>query len=239
MAERVGREEVVSIPGFGMALLPGTHGFQTGTKTYVLNPSYLPPFLLMSLAKTLPHGPWPALLTTLPKLLALPSTQGFAMDWVSAGPDGVQPATAPSPGPDASPTQPAGSYDAIRVYLWLGLAEPTTPGLRSLLEATQGMASFLRTAVTPPRVVSAQGVVVSPDAPVGFSAAVIPFLRASGMQAQMKMQQHRLLAARDVSTGLSSNPSQYYDENLVLFSTAWSENRYRIRASGELQVNWK
>ncbi len=239
MAERIAREEVVPIPGFGLALLPGTHGFQTGTKTYVLNPSYLPPFLLMSLAKTLPRGPWQALLTTLPKLLVLPSTQGFAMDWVSAGPDGVQPAAAPSSGPDASSTQPAGSYDAIRVYLWLGLAEPTTPGLRSLLQATQGMASFLRTAVTPPRVVSAEGAVVSPDAPVGFSAAVIPFLRSCGMQAQMKMQQHRLLAARDASTGLSSNPSQYYDENLVLFSTAWSEKRYRIQASGELQVNWK
>ncbi len=239
LAERVAREEVVSIPGVGVALLPGAHGFQTGTKTYVLNPSYLPPFLLRGLAKTLPHGPWRALLETLPKLLAIPSTHGFAMDWVSAGSDGVQAVAAPFSGPEAGQAYPLGSYDAIRVYLWLGLAHPATPELRSLLSATQGMATYLRTALTPPRVVSAQGAVVSPDAPIGFSAAVIPFLSASGMQAQMKMQRDRLLAARDAATGLSSNPSQYYDENLVLFSTAWSEKRYRILASGELSVNWK
>ena len=239
LAERVAREEVVSIPGLGVALLPGAHGFQTGTKTYVLNPSYLPPFLLMDLTKALPHGPWRALLATLPKLLALPSTHGFAMDWVSAGPDGVQPAVAPFSGPQAGQAPPVGSYDAIRVYLWLGLADPATPGLGSLLQATQGMANLLQTSVTPPRVVSALGTVLSPDAPIGFSAAVVPFLSASGMQAQKNMQQGRLLAAKDPATGLSSNPSQYYDENLVLFSTAWSEKRYRIQSSGELSVNWK
>ena len=240
MAERIAREEVVLIPHFGTALLPGPHGFQLGTNAYVLNPSYLPPFLLTSLARILPHGPWPALLKTLPQLLTLPSTHGFAMDWVSAGPDGVQPAAAPAqPVDGAQQAQPAGSYDAIRVYLWLGLADPATPGLRPLLAAANGMATVLQTALTPPRIVSAQGAVVSPDAPVGFSVAVIPYLSALGLKDQARMQQDRLVAARDPATGLSSNPSQYYDENLVLFSTAWSEKRYRFDLSGELHVNWK
>ena len=239
LAERIAREEVVPIPNFGTALLPGPHGFEIGANNYVLNPSYLPPFLLTSLANTLPHGPWAAILKTLPRLIALPSTHGFAMDWVSAGPDGVQPAAPAQPAQGAQQTQPAGSYDAIRVYLWLGLADPATPGLRPLLATASGMADLLRTAITPPRIVNAQGAVVAPDAPVGFSAAVIPYLNALGMQAQARMQQDRLIAARDPTTGLSSNRSQYYDENLVLFSTAWSEKRYRFEPSGELHVNWK
>ncbi len=240
LAERIAREEVVQIPDFGTALLPGPHGFQTGANAYLLNPSYLPPFLLTSLANTLPHGPWAAILKTLPRLLALPTTHGFVMDWVSAGPDGIQPAAAPAkPVEGAQPAQPAGSYDAIRVYLWLGLADPATPGLRPLLAAAGGMADLLRTAITPPRSVSAQGAVLAPDAPIGFSAAVIPYLAALGMQTQARLQQDRLIAQRDPATGLSGNRSQYYDENLVLFSTAWSEKRYRFEPSGELHVNWK
>ncbi len=240
LAERIAREEVVLIPNFGTALLPGPHGFQIGTNVYLLNPSYLPPFLLTNLANTLPHGPWAAILKTLPRLLALSSTHGFAMDWISAGPEGVQPATAPAkPVAGAQPAQPVGSYDAIRVYLWLGLADPATPGLRPLLAAVDGMAELLQTAITPPRIVNAQGAVIAPDAPVGFSAAVVPYLTALSMQAQGRMQQDRLIATRDAATGLSSNRSLYYDENLALFSTAWSEKRYRFQASGELQVNWK
>ena len=240
LAERIAREEVVFIPNFGTALLPGPHGFETGTNAYILNPSYLPPFVLTSLANTSPHGPWAAILKTLSRLLALPSTHGFAMDWVSVGPGGVQPASAPAKSVNgAQPAEPSGSYDAIRVYLWLGLADPATPGLRSLFAAVSGMADLLRTAITPPRIVNAQGAVIAPDAPVGFSAAVVPYLTALGMQAQARMQQDHLIAARDAATGLSSNRSFYYDENLALFSTAWSEKRYRFEASGELQVNWK
>ncbi len=240
LAERIAREEVVRIPNLGTALLPGPHGFQTGATAFLLNPSYVPPFLLTSLANTLPRGPWAAILKSLPRLLALPSTHGFAMDWVSAGPEGVQPAPAPAKPVDAAqPLQPVGSYDAIRVYLWLGLTDPATPGLRPLLAAANGMADLLRTAITPPRIVSAQGAVVAADAPVGFSAAVIPYLFALGMPAQGRMQQDRLIAAKDAVSGLSSNRSQYYDENLALFSTAWSEKRYRFEPLGELHVNWK
>ena len=238
LAERIAREEVVLIPKFGMTLLPGPHGFQLGTNIYVLNPSYLPPFLLMGLARSLPSGPWAAIFKTLPRMLALPSAHGFAMDWIAVSPDGVQPAAAP-PAPLASQSQPSGSYDAIRVYLWFGLADPATPGLRLLLSAANGMAVFLRTATLPPRVVNAQGAVVSTNAPIGFSAAVAPYLRALGMPAQAKTQQDRVLAARDPATGLSGNPSFYYDENLALFSTAWSEKRYGFEPTGELRVNWK
>ncbi len=240
LAERIAREETVLIPKFGTALLPGAHGFRTGAQAYVLNPSYLPPFLLRSLTKTVPHGPWAAISATLSQLLALPSTQGFAMDWVSVDSNGVQPAGAPAQPSDGTPTAPpAGSYDAIRVYLWLGLADPATPGLRPSLSAVHGMADLLRSAATPPRTVGAQGAVVSSDAPIGFSAAVVPFLGAVGMPSQSRRQQDRLLASQDTATGLSSNPSFYYDENLVLFSTAWSEKRYRFDSSGELHVNWK
>lgn len=240
LAERIAREEVVAIAGFGTALLPGPHGFETAPGAYVLNPSYLPLPVLVSLAETLPHGPWAAILKTLPHLVGSPSAHGFAMDWVLADAHGVQPVGAPAQSsPSAPQAQPVGSYDAIRVYLWLGLADPATPGLRLLLSDQAGMAVYLRTAMTPPRIVGAQGVVVSADAPIGFSAAVVPYLSALGMRTQARMQEDRLVATADAVSGLSSNPSLYYDENLALFSTAWSEKRYRFEPSGELHVNWK
>jgi len=31
----------------------------------------------------------------------------------------------------------------------------------------------------------------------------------------------------------------YYDQNLALFSTGWSEQRYRFESDGKLDVKWK
>ncbi len=240
IASRIAREEVVLVPGLGTTLAPGPHGFHPDEQTWVLNPSYLPLPVLTHLARLMPQGPWSSIVASLSQVLSVAGAEGFAMDWVAAGNTGVHAGTAPAiPTAGVQESHPAGSYDAIRVYLWLGLSDSHTPGVRDLLADVNGMGGYLRRSVSPPLEVSAAGAVVREEAPPGFSAAVIPYLQAVGLKQQAKAQVDRLAATRDVSSGLYGRTAEYYDQNLALFSTAWSQERFRFERDGSLHVRWK
>jgi endoglucanase len=238
LAARIAREEIALVPGVGTTLIPGPRGFHPDEQTYVLNASYMPLPVLTYFAGEMPEGPWAQVLEALPQILG--ADHGYAMDWVAAGSSGVHPAVPPAaPTAGQQEVQPAGSYDAIRVYLWLGIADPGTKGQRELLSSVWGMGSYLKSAVTPPLEVDGQGNVVHAEAPIGFSSAVIPYLEAIGARPQARLQQARMVAAQDPATGLYGHPDAYYDENLALFSTGWSERRYRFDRQGKLHLKWK
>ena len=240
VATNIAREEVVLVPGLGTSLAPGPNGFHTGNDQYILNPSYLPLPLLIQLSKLIPEGPWSAVADSLPQIVSTQQEHGFAMDWVEAGASGVRPSGAPGvPSAGAREAQPAGSYDAIRVYLWLGVADPETPGVREMLSQVSGMASYMRHAAAPPVEVSAQGTILQADGPVGFSAALVPYLQAVGLRSQAKTQQDRVAAGQNPGTHLYGRTMEYYDQNLVLFSTGWSDQRYRFDRDGMLRLKWK
>ena len=240
MALRIAQQETVDIPGLGVSILPGLKGFHPSPSLWVLNPSYLPPFLLTYFANAQPQGPWHQIIESLKIMLARGSGSGFVMDWVAAG-DGVR--------PSLSPTQlatgktdglvPVGSYDAIRVYLWLGMTDPSTPGIRDLVHDTTGMSSYLKASVTPPLVVDVNGKIVNPDGRVGFSASVIPYLHLVGYRDQEKAQSDRLGAVKDDATGLYGRDATYYDQNLALFATGWSDQHFHFDRDGKLKVKWK
>ena len=240
MAARIAAEEVVLVPGLGTTLAPGPHGFHPSDAGYILNPSYLPPPVLAYMAKTMPQGPWGAILESLPAVLNAEATHGFVMDWVAADATGVHAAAPPTePTAGTREAQPAGSYDAIRAYLWIGLTDPNTPGERDLVTQTAGMAGYLRTAVNPPLEVDPSGTIVHAEAPAGFSAAVIPYLLAEGMKAQAHAQADRLVATRDPASGLYGRAAEYYEQNLALFSTGWSDGKFRFERDGKLRLKWK
>jgi endoglucanase len=240
MAAQIAKNEVVLVPRLGTMVEPGPWGFHPEPDRFILNPSYLPLPVLTRLAKELPQLPFGAVAASLPALLSGENGSGFAMDWVSAGPDGIHPVAPPAqPSSGRQESQPAGSYDAIRVYLWLGIADPSTPGERQVLDALTGMANDLKIPGAPPLEVDAKGTVVHPDGPVGFSAAVEPYLLAEGEKAAARVQSDRLAALRDPSSGLYGASQAYYDQNLALFSTGWSEQRYRFESDGKLDVKWK
>jgi endo-1,4-beta-D-glucanase Y len=234
VAIRIAQLEVAYVPGLGTTLLSGSVGFHPDDSTWVLNPSYMPSFILVRLSNAIPRGPWGAVLESLQPILAQGSGEGFAMDWVSAG-TGIR----PSPPPDKAGALAVGSYDAIRVYLWLGISEPTTPGVRELLAAVTGMADYMKSHGSPPEVVDASGRVLSLNAPPGFSAAIVPYLQAVGMRAQARTQMDRLAATRNPTLGLYGRTPVYYDQNLALFSTGWVEQRYRFDRDGRLKVKWR
>lgn len=233
LAANIAHSEVVLIPGLGTTLASGSHGFRPSPDHYILNPSYMPPPVLAGLATAEPSGPWSAIAASFPQLLRHAQINGFALDWVVAGPDGLQPWS------PANPQQAIGSYDAIRVYLWTGMANPETPGVREALAAIPGMALYLNSTPTPPVSVTSPPFHLQPNAPIGFSAAVIPYLTATGNASLARIQLDRLAAQRDPATNLYGTPPTYYDQNLALFSTGWSDQRYHFDAAGGLIVKWK
>lgn len=242
MADRIAHQEVVLVPGVGTTMIPGADGFHPDPATWYVNPSYMPPSLLEYFAKSAPQSPWQQVLSSLPDVVATPN--GFAMDWMKVGADGVHPCAPPAAVKEAEINgKPAaagiGSYDAIRVYLWLGLADPKTPGVRRSMESLQGMAVYMSSHTSPPAQVDAAGKILSEDAPPGFSAAMIPYLHVMGLKQQEAEQITRLAATRDVKSGLYGRNGNYYDQNLALFATGWSEQRFRFEADGKLKLKWK
>ncbi len=67
------------------------------------------------------------------------------------------------------------SFDAIRVYLWLGIADPKTPGLkRCRWRIFRGWRTYLSKQSVPPLTVDSFGSVKESPRPLAFSAALFP-----------------------------------------------------------------
>jgi endo-1,4-beta-D-glucanase Y len=240
MAALIAKNEVANLPGFGLMLIPGPTGFHNGNN-WTLNPSYLPIFLFQRLAGADPTGPWASIASGIPRLLAQSTKHGFAMDWVQYVPgDGFYPAPKQGPNPsNKDANSPIGSYDAIRVYLWAGMTNANGGSRSAVLEAVPGMSAYLANHGAPPEKVSDQGIPLVQDGPVGFSAALLPYLRAYGQSREAGDQLVRMNALRDSSSGLYGKDLSYYDQNLALFGTGFMDARFGFGPGGELKVEWK
>jgi endoglucanase len=235
----IAKSEVANLPGFGPMLMPGPTGFQHD-RVWTLNPSYLPLFIFERLAAVDPAGPWGQIALGIPSLIAQSSRHGFAMDWVDYVPgDGFYPAHELHPGNKGTDT-PGGGYDAIRVYLWAGMMDGQGPARAALLNSIPAMSVYLANHDAPPEKVSEQGIPQEQDGPVGFSAAVLPYLRAFPDLGKISAQQTiRMSKMRNSTSGLYGSDQTYYDQNLSLFATGYLGGRFRFGLGGELQVEWK
>jgi endoglucanase len=239
MMVQIAKGEVANLPGFGPVLMPGPVGWQHD-QTWTLNPCYMPVFLFQRLGKVDPAGPWTAIAQGVPRLLEGSARHGFAMDWVNYIPsDGFYPSPGMATG-NANSNTPGGSYDAIRVYLWAGMMDSGGTLRAQVLSAIPGMSAYLSAHDAPPERVSDQGVPLPQDGPVGFSAAVLPYLKAFPDLSRVSSQQTiRMTKMRDSRTCLYGKDLAYYDQNLALFSTGYLDDRFRFGPSGELTVQWK
>ena len=86
---------------------------------------------------------------------------------------------------------------------------------------------------------SETGKVIDARGSVGFSGALIPYLDATGNTRALEAHRARLAVERAGETGLYGQSMRYYDQNLILFSTGWSERRFRFDASGRLELTWR
>jgi endo-1,4-beta-D-glucanase Y len=231
----IANREVAQLPNAGPVLMPGRVELFFSTDRWVLNESYLPLPLLLAAAQAAPNGPWSKMAASLPAWLQRASPAGFAMDWV-ADHDGEFSAVS---NPGDAYGHASGSYDAIRVYLWAGMTDKETPGADRILAIFSPMARLMNSSPMPPESVSPDGAVLSKSAPVGFSAALLPFLRSSGDDVSANRQLRLMNAQFDPRTGLLGTHPRYYDQNLALFALGWQEQRFRFAPDGELRVRWK
>jgi endo-1,4-beta-D-glucanase Y len=239
LADQISREEVASFQGNHFALLPGRQGFRSGEQSFYTNPSYAPVQVLTALAIEFPDGPWRSIANGVLDQIDQSVGHGFALDWVQYRSES---GFSPWAGPNSSTSccsvaaQPSGGYDAIRVYLWAGMLDRQAPQRAAILNALSGMRSYIVAHGAPPERVTPDGTAIGAAAPVGFSAAVIPFLMATGEADATKAQMVRLDHERISATGLYGWGQRYYDQNLVLFSKGYTDGVFRFNESGQLQL---
>jgi len=219
-------QEVADMGAAGKLMLPAPQGFVLEGERWKLNPSYYPRFQFQGLATADPAGPWLELWQNYERLLPKIAPRGLVPDWFLLDAGGQ---VHPDP---AAPH--VGSYDSIRSYLWAGLSVTMDP------KGLQRYDGFRQTTVSrglPPEKVDVETAVVSTNSPVGFSAAVLPWLKGLGEDVAVKNQLRELHNQRH--GGLLGQPPHYYDQVLALFGEGWISKRYRFEADGRVTLRWE
>ena len=121
-----------------------------------------------------------------------------------------------------------GSYDAIRVYLWAGMLDDGDKQKARLLTRFKPMAARTVEQGVPPEKTNVATSKTTGNGPVGFSAALLPFLQNEDARA---IQRQRVA---DHYPGADA----YYSTVLTLFGQGWDQHRFRFTAGGELRPDW-
>jgi endoglucanase len=238
LAAQIVRQEVTNLEGIGPMLLPGPQGFKTGDVTR-LNPSYSPLPVLRGLARELPDGPWNKLAENGYKLVATTAPRGFSPDWAAykAGQFVVDPKDGD-----------IGSYDAIRVYLWAGLASSADPLSKPWLAALGGMRQAVAQTGVPPERVAVSTGVGSGEGPLSYWASLAPYFKALGDERGLGLARAHLAVLDAPVAAPGSQPGSqpasnrepvYYDRVLGLFGAGFIEGRYRFDEAGRLVPSWR
>lgn len=217
LAMRILDEEVVRLDKVGLILLPGPKGFLREGNRAVVNPSYAPPFVLSRLATI--DSRYLELADSHEQLLKNSIGYGFVPDWAEAVAGvGYQPIV----GEDGR-----GSYNAIRVYLWLALSADS-PARRRAIEWLRPFVEQVPSDHLPewfdPRTGLSGGV-----GGRAHIAALLPFLkivapaRYAALRAQMNDE-----------ASIAPDGQRYYGDVLTLIALAADTGRYRFTLDGRL-----
>lgn len=222
LSQLILEKETAQIPGLGLTLLPGLIGFTPTDKSWKLNPSYVPIQLLRALLHHTKDQRWQALIDSSNRLIIDTAPQGFSPDWVIYEQD-----------KGFSQQPQIGSYNAIRVYLWAGMLAKQDPLRKIHLQTFKPMADYLTNNLLPPEKVDIQTAKFSGNGPIGFTAALLPFLDSSDAKTAQINQLIRLL-----NHPLSGKPKRYYDQVLGLFGVGWIQKRYHFDPHGFVVPRW-
>ncbi|KAK47186.1 1,4-D-glucanase [Caballeronia jiangsuensis] len=227
LATQIVKQEIVDLPGLGPMLLPGPQGFRVGDITR-LNPSYLPLPVLRGLAHEMPDGPWAKLAQSAAKMIRVTSPRGYAPDWAAY--QNGQFVVDPKNGD-------VGSYDAIRVYLWAGMASSSDPLARAWLDALGGMRQSVAQTGFPPEKVSTISGAASGEGPLSYWGALAPYFKALNDERGLGLARTHLEAL--VAPPGAGREPVYYDRVLSLFGGGFVDGRYRFDENGRLAPNWR
>lgn len=226
LATRITDDESAKVNDFGRVLLPGSSQFPHSPPVMV-DPSYTPNFLAHGIATATSQHAWHEIAATQPKVIAKLAGSGFAPDW------GWLP-SAPSHPPSGLPHPGTGSFDAIRCYLWAGLTAPDAPGALTGIAPIKGMARYLATHPVPPEHVNVATGETHGTGPIGFSAALLPYLVRLKKHKSLSRQLRRVLGQRHAS-GVFGHPPHYYDESLIVFGLGGLSGVMQFSKEGKLQ----
>ena len=224
---QIKEREIVEMGVSGKLMLPAPNGFVLDAEHWKLNPSYYPRFQFAGLATEDPSGPWNELWQNYQRLLPQLAPIGLVPDWFLLDAKGQVSA-------DISNAN-VGSYDSIRSYLWAGLSTAMdADGVRRY----GGFLAAIKANNTPPEKIDvASAALISTNTPTGFSAAVLPWLKALGEDVAVENQQRELQDHR--IDGLLGRPAHYYDQVLALFGEGAFSERYRFEADGRVTLRWE
>lgn len=224
LSDLILEQEVVNIPGLGKTLLPAPFGFNSTNNVWRLNPSYSPLQLLVYLAGS--DKRWDEVIKSSDRVIRESASVGFSPDWVEYR---------SGQGFTGDPkTKNIGSYNAIRVYLWAGMLHKDNTYRPMLLKQFAPMIQFIEErGFVPEKVDTADGSTEN-TGPVGFTAAMLPFLQASNSTRGLISQLSHL-----IEKPLSSVPDSYYTQVLGLFGLGWYQKRYCFASNGQLVFNEK
>ncbi|MEL0027891.1 MAG: cellulose synthase complex periplasmic endoglucanase BcsZ, partial [Perlucidibaca sp.] len=225
LAARILATETARLPGLGLMLLPGPVGFHPAAGQWRLNPSYLPVPVLRGLASALAEPAWGEIAESAVRLLTVSAPHGFAPDWLLYDArHGV-----------LSDTQShgEGSYNAIRVYLWVAMINPADPSSVPLkLNYAPVLTQVMNAQAMPERVDAGKGTMLSAQGPAGFAQAVLPLLDVLADSDR----EHRFVHL--FRQHVEALPVEgYYNQVLRLFSQLWLQGRYRFAADGSLMLS--
>lgn len=215
LLQRMGKEEVADLPGFGAMLLPGRQGF-VHEDQWRLNPSYLPPMVMERFAQEASQ-PWAQVLEGTRRLLVESAPGAVSPDWVDWDGQGRRFVSR-----DEKDAQ--SSYDAIRVYLWVGMMPAGMTGAVELKAHFAPIGQWIGAdGRFPERIDSRDGTALGVG-PAAFSAALLP-LFADGDKAR---------ALRTRAAGVPLERDNYYSQVLSLFSAGWDAGLLRFDPHGFL-----
>ncbi len=228
LLQQIQASQQMDLPGFGVTVLPGRQGFVLDKSRWRINPSYLMPQHLRAFAQADPLGPWQAMADSLPTLIRKASPAGIVPDWIVYHPD--------KGWVTDSVSVSIGSYDAIRVYLWVGMMDDADPSRASLLRATAGMQRAVQSSPETLENINTITGVARGKTPAGFTAALLPYLSAS-QQSQVLERLYQQVQVTQQKIFFSAQ-SHYYDQVLALFGLGFMEHRFRFDAQGDLIPSW-
>ncbi len=216
LVARILREETADIPGLGITLLPGPMGFQLDEISWRLNPSYSPIQIMRRFDTLYPKSGWDKLIKSSIEVITMPSPQGFVPEWVDylVG-TGFQ--------SDHDPAIVGVGFNAIRVYLWAGMLDKDDDAYQLLLDKLAPMAHSV-----------AEKGFAGGKPSAGFSSALLPFLKASGLEDALHLQRQRIVAFNPME-----RDDNYYDQVLTLFGLGWQEGYYKFGRNGQLIPRWE
>lgn len=193
----------------GLHVVTGKVGF-VEDNSWRFNPSYLPPTLAQYFTRF--GAPWTTLRETNQRLLLETAPKGFSPDWVRYEKDkGWQ--------LKAEKTL-ISSYDAIRVYMWVGMMPDSDPQKARMLNRFKPMATFTEKNGYPPekvdvatgkRRVKDRSVFLPPCCPFYKTAMRRPF-SASAWPITFRQRCLLQLCADPVWTRLGSTPFPLLDK---------------------------